>query len=197
MKRAALAFALLTPVLAPFWAPFWAPGARAADAPIIIPTRDVDVLYQADEGGQQLQQRLRWDVKDQLMRVDSPSPGLWMLVNYRNRQIFLVNDPQKSILELGAKAGPLPGQPGGTNFVRRGTEQVAGTPCTQWEATDSQGQPTLACLTSDGVLLQAMRGRVVLIQAQRLTYGPEDPALFKLPDGYTHTRPPAAADEPQ
>ncbi len=185
MKRAALVLALLTPLM---------PGARAADAPLIIPNRDVDVLYQADQGGQTLQQRLRWDVKDQLMRVDSPSPGLWMLVNYRNREIFLVSDPQKSILEMGAKAGPLPGQPGGANFVRRSTEQVAGLPCTQWEATDSQGQPTLACLTSDGVLLRAMRGQVVLIQAQRVAYGPENPALFQLPGGYARSQAPATPD---
>ncbi|MBV9747314.1 MAG: hypothetical protein JO157_00720 [Acetobacteraceae bacterium] len=185
MKRAALALALLTP--------FLALPARAADAPIIVPTRDVDVLYQADQGGQTLQQRLRWDVKDQLMRVDSPSPGLWMLVNYRNRQIFLVSDAQKSILEMSAKAGPLPGQPGGANFVRRGTDQVAGLPCTQWQAMDSQGQDTMACLTSDGVLLRAMRGRVVLIQAQRVAYGPENPALFKLPVGYATNQAPAAA----
>ena len=192
MKRLALAVVLLTPLAAGL-----ASGAHAADAPLIVPTRDVDVLYQADQGGQTLQQRLRWDVKDQLMRVDSPSPGLWMLVNYRNRQIFLVSDPQKSILEMGAKAGPLPGQPGGANFVRRGTEQVAGLPCTQWEATDSQGQPTLACLTSDGVLLRAMRGRVVLIQAQRVAYGPENPALFTLPASYARSQAPAAANEQQ
>ena len=187
MKRAPLALVLLTPFLAPF--------ARAADAPLIVPARDVDVLYQADQGGQTLQQRLRWDVKDQLMRVDSPSPGLWMLVNYRNREIYLVSDAQRSILEMAAKAGPLPGQPGGANFVRRGTEQVAGIPCTQWEAADSQGQDTLACLTSDGVLLRAMRGRVVLIQAQRIAYGPQDPALFKLPASYAVSQAPAATSE--
>ena len=191
MKR--LALALLALPLAPLLAGV----ARAADAPIIVPTRDVDVLYQADQGGQTLQQRLRWDVKDQLMRVDSPSPGVWMLVNYRNRQIDLVSDPQKSILEMGAKAGPLPGQPGGASFVRRGTDEVAGLPCTQWEATDTQGQPTLACLTGDGVLLRAMRGQVVLIQAQRVAYGPEDPALFKLPADYARSQAPAAPEQPQ
>ncbi len=187
MTRAALALALLTP--------FLALPACAADAPLIVPTRDVDVLYQADQGGQTLQQRLRWDVKDQLMRVDLPSPGLWMLVNYRNRQIYLVSDPQKSVLEMSAKAGPLPGQPGGANFVRRGTDQIAGLPCTEWEAADTQGQSTLACLTSDGVLLRAMRGHVVLIQAQRVAYGPENPALFKLPAGYAVSQAPAAAGE--
>lgn len=196
MKRAALALALalLMPLLAPRWTSAAAAGQQQ---PIIIPTRDVDVLYQANEGGQLLEQRLRWDVKDQLMRVDSPSPGLWMLVSYRNREIFMVDDQQKSILEIPAKAGPLPGQPGGTNFVRRGQEEIADYPCTQWEATDSQGQNTLACLTSDGVLLQAMRGRVVLIQAKHVAYGPQDPALFKLPTGYTRTQAPAATDEPQ
>lgn len=129
------------------------------------------------------------------MRVDSPSPGIWMLVRYDNRQIFLVSDPQKSILELGAKAGPLPGQPGGTNFTQRGTDQVAGTSCTEWEAMDTQGQPTLACLTDSGVLLRAMRGKVVLIQAQRVTFGTQDPTLFKLPDGYARTQAPGSNEQ--
>jgi hypothetical protein len=188
MTRLTLAAALLA-------APVLVASARAADpaSPLIIPTRDVSVLYQADQGGQTLQQRLRWDARDQLMRVDSPSPGLWMLVNYRNRQIYLVNDPQKSVLEMGATAGPLPGQPGGMNFTRQGTDQVAGLPCTNWAATDTQGQPTLACLTDDGVLLRAMRGRLVLIQAQQVAYSPQDPAEFKLPDGYAHAQAPGAA----
>ena len=185
MKCLALAAAALL-------APIIVGAARAADAPAIVPTRDVDVLYQAEQNGQALQQRLRWDMNDQLMRVDSPSPGLWMLVNYRNRSIDLVNDPDRSILELGATAGPLPGQPGGTSFVRRGSNQIAGVPCTDWQATDTQGQPTIACLTVDGVLLRAMHGDQVLIQASRVTYGPQDPALFQLPAGYTRSQAPAA-----
>lgn len=187
MKRLVFAFVSVL-----FAAPL---GAYAADAPIIVPTRDVDVLYQTDQGGTTLEQRLRWDSKDQLMRVDSPSPGLWMLVEYRDRQIFMVSEPQKSILEMGATAGPLPGQPGGQTFTRRGADKVAGTPCTQWEATDSQGQPTLACLTDDGVLLRAMRGRVVLIQAKRVTFGTQDPALFKLPDGYQRIQAPVSGEQ--
>jgi hypothetical protein len=188
-RRLAFAAALLTalPCLG---------GARAADpAPVIVPTRDLDVLYQTDQGGQRLEQRLRWDARDQLMRVDSPSPGLWMLVEYHGRRIFMVSDPQKSILEMGAVAGPLPGQPGGATFTRRGTDQVAGVACTQWEATDTQGQATLACLTDDGVMLRAMRGRAVLIQAQRVTYGPQDPAIFKLPDGYARIQAPASNEQ--
>ncbi len=185
MTRLALAVALLSAPLA----------AHAADAPVVVPTRDVDVLYQTDQGGTMLEQRLRWDAKDQLMRVDSPSPGLWMLVDYRNRRIYMVSEPQKSILEIGATAGPLPGQPGGQNFTRRATDQVAGTPCTQWEATDTQGQPTLACLTDNGVLLRAMRGRVVLIQAKRVTFGVQDPALFKLPDAYQRIQAPAPNEQ--
>jgi hypothetical protein len=183
MKRLALAALLASTA---------AGAAVAADTPAIVPTRDVDVLYQAEQNGQTLQQRLRWDMNDQLMRVDSPSPGLWMLVNYRNRTIDLVNDPDRSILDLGKTAGPLPGEPGGTSFVRRGSNQIAGIPCTDWQATDTQGQPTLACLTADGVLLRATRGDQVLIQASRVTYGPQNPALFQLPAGYTRSQPPPA-----
>ena len=189
MTRATLALALS---LAASAAPL---AARAADAPLIVPTRDVDVTYQTDQGGQRLQQRLHWDAKDQFMRVDSPSPGLWMLIEYRNRRVFVVSDPQKSIVETNATAGPLPGQPGGVNFTRRGTDQVAGVPCTDWEAMDTQGQPTVACITDDGVMLRAMRGRTVLLQAQRVAYGPQDPALFRLPDGYARIQGPGPNEQ--
>ena len=70
--------------------------------------------------------------------------------------------------------------------MRRGQDQVAGLPCTEWETRDSQGQPALTCFTADGVMLRARRGAAVLAIATRVAYGPMDPALFNAPPGYNH-----------
>ncbi len=169
-------------------------AARAQDAPHITPTRDVDIVYRAAQapGAPEVTQRLRWDTADQLLRVDSPSPGLWMLVSYGNRTIDMVSEPNRSILELGATAGPLPGQPGGATFTRHGAAEIAGLACTDWQATDTQGQQTIACITEDGVMLRAMRAGRVLIQAERVTYGKQPANIFALPSDYARSKAPDA-----
>ena len=167
------------------------PLAAQAAAPVIIPTRDVDVLYQSAQGGKPVEQRLRWDAQDRLLRVDSPSPGLWMLVNYSNRIIYVVSDLAKSILQMPATTGPLPGQPGGADYKRKSSSTIAGLSCINWQTTDDAGTVTVACLTADGVLLRVARGDAVLIQAVHVAYGPQAADLFKLPGGYARGTAPA------
>lgn len=130
------------------------------------------------------------------MRVDTPAPGVYMIVDYAARRMSMVSDRDRGAVDMaaGAGAGPLPGAPGGGAsgggadgagaYARRGADRVAGLPCTEWQTTDSEGAPTLACITEDGVLLRARRGREVLVQAVRVQYGPQDPAAFRVPDGY-------------
>ncbi len=169
-------------------------SAYAQEVPHITPTRDVDVTYRAAPapGSDAPTQRLRWDTADQLLRVDSPSPGLWMLVSYGNRTIDMVSDRNRSILELGAVAGPLPGQPGGAAYARGGTAQIAGLGCTDWQVTDTQGQQIVACITGDGVMLRAVRAGRVLIEAQQVVYGKQPGAIFQLPAGYARSKAPGA-----
>ncbi len=114
----------------------------------------------------------------------------------------MVSERSHGVLDLPAPAGGLPGQAapqatlGGAPFTRRGSSQVAGLPCTEWETRDLQGQATLTCFTDDGVLLQARHGAQVLVQATRVAYGVMDPSAFAVPPGYAHEAPRTAPPQP-
>ena len=167
-------------------APAW-----AQDRPPTTPTRDVDVTYQAGQGDRIVQQRSRFRASDQRLRVDTPTPGVYAIVDYRAHTLAMVSDAEQAVLDMPAPADTAPGGvaagQGGARFVRRETDQVAGLTCTEWETTDTAGLPTLACFTDDGVMLRARRGAQLLVVAGRVAYGTQDPAAFTVPPGYAHT----------
>jgi len=167
-------------------APAW-----AQDRSPTTPTRDVDVTYRAGQGDKVVQQRSRFRASDQRLRVDTPTPGVYAIVDYRARTLAMVSDAEQAVLDMpapaGAAAGGVPAGQDGARFVRRGTDQVAGLTCTEWETTDTAGLPTLACFTDDGVMLRARRGAQLLVVADRVAYGTQDPAVFTVPPGYAHT----------
>lgn len=170
--------------------PAWA----GPDRPLTMPARDVDITYTAGQtgpGGQAVVQRSRWSAGLRKMRLDTPTPGVYLIVDYAEHTMAMVSDRDRGVLDLQAPPGALPGQtvPAGASFSRRGGGQVAGLPCTEWETADNQGQATLACFTDDGVLLEARRGAQVLVQATRVAYGDLDAADFTVPPSYNHERP--------
>ena len=59
--------------------------ALAAEKPVTRPTRDVDVTYRAEVGGKPMQQRIRVAAAAGKTRIDTPSPGLYMLVDRARR----------------------------------------------------------------------------------------------------------------
>ena len=164
----------------------------AQEGPAALPTRDVDVSYRSEQGGQVMEQRSRFALGPQRMRLDTPTRGLYMIVDYRSHAMFVVSDADKGVLDMPAPPAAVPGGVRAGSYVRRGQDQVAGLPCTEWETRDSQGQPALTCFTADGVMLRARRGTAVLAIATRVAYGPMDPALFTAPAGYNHVAKSAA-----
>ena len=140
-----------------------------------LPTRDVDVTYAA---AQNVSQRWRFRVADQKLRLDPPTAGLHMIIDYPAHTMAVVNDRDRTVLMLAAP--PAPGRTG----TARGTGQVMGQACTEWEQRDSQNQPTLACYTADGVMLRARRGDAIMVQATALRYAAPDAAAFTVPAGY-------------
>jgi len=164
------------------------------DRPPAMPTRDVDVTYRAGQGDQAVGQRSRWSAEVRKLRLDTPTPGVYVIADYNAHTLAMVSDPARGVLDLEMPAGGLPGQavPGSAGFLRRGMSQVAGLPCTEWETLDRQGQPTLACYTEDGVLLEARHGAQVLVQATRVAYGVLDAATFSIPPSYSHESPRSA-----
>lgn len=158
---------------------------QAQERPTLLPTRDVDIAYRAGPPETPLEQRARYDTRNQRMRLDTPTSGVWFLVDYKTRRAALVSDRDRGVLDMNAPPSIAPGAgPTGT-YVRRGDDRVAGFPCTEWETSDSLNQPTLACFTSDGVMLRARRGTQTLAVATRVTYTPSDPAVFTIPATYS------------
>ena len=176
MKRAALLGLLL------------AVPATAAEHPPIMPQRDVDVTYQVAQpvqGGPALSQRMRWSVTTGRLRVDPPSPGLYMIIDYAKKRMSVVKPADRAVLDVPTAAPGLPGAPAGA-YTRQDTAVVAGLPCTNWQTADAGGQPTQLCLTTDGVMLRASQAGHVLLEATTVNYGPQDPAAFIAPEGFQH-----------
>jgi hypothetical protein len=172
--------------------------ALAEDRPPIVPTRDVDVTYrttQPDRHGapRVLEQRMRWAAASGKLRVDPPTPGIYVIMDYRTRRMSTVHEASHQVLEIDAGATVAgPGAEPSVPFVRRGEAQVAGLRCTEWQTLDTAGLPTLACITADGVLLRAISGGRVLVEASSVRYAPQDPVTFQIPAGYTRVTPPPA-----
>ncbi len=138
MRGVVVALLVLTPV-----------AAAAQERPALIPSRDVDVVYmmvQADAPGgpRVVEERLRWAVAAGRLRIDPPIPGMWMVMDTRTGRLATVRDADRSVLEVQSpQAMPWPAPTASATFQRRGTDTVAGAPCTEWQTADLTGAPTL------------------------------------------------------
>ena len=168
------------------------PAVAQEARPTTLPTRDVDVTYRAGQGDQAVTQRSRWWARERKLRLDTPTPGVYLIVDYPAHTVAMVSDADRGVLDLPAPPGGLPGQGGGGTgstepgaFTPRGSGEVAGLACRKWETLDTMGKPTVACFTPDGVLLEARRGAQVLVQAVRVSYGNLDAAALVVPPSYS------------
>lgn len=173
-----------------------APAVRADVTPLIVPTRDVDVTYQMtgrDNAGNvvTLPERIRWAPGQGLMRVDPPTHGMYVVAETKAHHLSIIRPDERVVLLMESDATDLaPGLAHAQHFEQAGAATVAGLSCTEWHTTDSGGQPATVCLTADGVLLQARNDTRVLVQASSVTYGPLDPAVFRIPADFRTIRPP-------
>lgn len=166
--------------------------ARAAEHPPITPQRDVDITYrltQVREGAGALTQRMRWSVASGRLRVDPPTPGLYMIVDYRAKRMAVVKLAERAVLDVSTAGPGLPGAAAG-DYRRQDEAVVAGLACTNWLTTDAAGRATTLCLTGDGVMLRAAQAGQALLEATAVQYGAQDPAAFVPPDGFTHVASP-------
>lgn len=165
-----------------------APAAWAQDRPQAVPTRDVDVLYRANAGGHPVQQRYRFAFSIEKVRIDTPSPGLYVIVDRGSQHMDMVSEGDRSVLELPYDpARSMAGVGAGRAYDRLGPDTIAGTPCTEWRTADKAGSPVTICMTEDGVLLRARAGATVLVEALRVAYVKQDPAVFAIPAGFART----------
>lgn len=163
-----------------------------ADAPAAVkPTRDVDITYKVPvgRGGKTaILQRLRYSAVLHRQRVDLPTSGNWIMLDFATHRMAMVRDESHEIVDLPAPdATSLPNY--GAGFTRIGPASVAGLPCTEWRTRDTRGQATVACYTDDGVLLRARGDRGVLMEAIDVGYRPQGADVFALPQGYSRQQP--------
>ena len=161
-------------------------GAGAA-RPLLRPIHDVDVTYAMDAGdGTTLHERLRWRATAQQLRLDPPTAGLYVIIDLAAKRMSTVRTADRTVIETAAPDN-VTGMPdsAAAAAVRRGTDQVVGLACTDWDMTDAAGEVARLCLTDDGVLLRARAGGRTLLNAETVVTGPLDAALFQVPAGYT------------
>ena len=161
--------------------------ALAQTAPVVQPTRDVDVTYRVPvpgAPGPYLLQRLRWSAAHRQQRVDLPSSGNWMVLDFNAHRMSLVRDDSRQVIEL-----PSPAEADGSRagYTRVAASEVAGLPCIEWRTVDTRGAETLACYTEDGVLLRATSGTRVLMEAVHIGYEAQADSVFQTPAGYART----------
>ncbi len=158
--------------------------ARAEAPDAVRPTRDVDVTYRVPVGsGTAVLQRLRYSAGLHRQRVDLPTSGNWMMLDFAAHRMAMVRDETHEVVDL-----PAP-QQSDAPFVRVGPAEVAGLACTEWRTRDSRGQESIACYTQDGVMLRARQEVRTLMEAIDVHYGTLPGAVFAVPEGYSHQRP--------
>jgi hypothetical protein len=181
-------------VVLALWLAWASPG--LADQPLLHPSRDVDVTYRAaaPPGGKEIEQRVRWLAASQTMRIDPPSPGLHVIIDYVARRMSVVRDATRSVVEMAApdSVANVIGGAAATGFARRGEATVAGRACVEWQTLDHGAHPALVCITDDGVLLRAGTTEQIRVTAISVQYAPQDPAAFLVPADYARLMPGAA-----
>ncbi len=161
-------------------------GASAETArPQLLPTRDVDVSYSIIQNGHTLPQRIRWTAGARLLRIDPPIQGLFVIVDYDRKRMSMVRDAEHAAVDMDAPAAVLAGLQNRLDTTTRGAdERVAGLTCTNWQTTDAANKPATVCITADGVLLQVRSQGQVVLTASSVRYGPQQAALFQVPEDY-------------
>jgi hypothetical protein len=166
----------------------------AAERPANLqPTRDVAVSYRVT-GPEQGEMRVTFSAAAEAIRTDyagfgPPGP---VIADIRNRRVVMLLEDQRmarihllSEPEIRTFREPEPG----TRFTRLGTERIAGHACTLWRITPAMpgAPPVTMCLTEDGVMLRTEEGEQ-RAEAVQVTYAPQDPALFRIPQGWQVVR---------
>ncbi len=132
-----------------------------------------------------LTQRMRWSIAAGRLRVDPPSPGLYMIVDYHAKRMAVVKVADRAVLDVSTAGPGLPGASAGS-YTRQDAADIAGLHCTNWLTADAGGHDTTLCLTEDGVMLRASQDGRVLLQATGVQYGAQDPSAFLPPEGFRH-----------
>ncbi len=165
----------------------------AQEQPSMRPNRDVEVEYRSsglpqgpvDDPGRSV--TMRFSSKSSRIRIDGAEGRGYAILDIGTGRMIIVMAERKMYIDRPADPGMVSMfQATNTAFRKTGTDNVAGVPCTTYDATISErtGQ---VCLTGDGVMLRAKssqpdRNRV--LEAVKVTYTEQPASLFETPPGY-------------
>lgn len=162
-------------------------AAQAQDRPQIFPARDVAVTYRVAGGGADGEVTMIWSAAQRLMRMNMPEGAGYMVADHQNQRGFMVMEAMRMIMDVPMQqAAGYQKEFENARFTRGGSERIAGTECTVWRY-QGQAQSGEACITADGVMLRAngsAQGQQGRMEATRVVYAPQDPSLFRRPQGY-------------
>jgi hypothetical protein len=146
------------------------------------------VTYRAGDGSEL---RVAWLVAERKVRLDLPDIAVLHDMP-ANTATTLAHEQRTVVQESGDPGGLFFGglvQPD-EQLIRQGAARIANHDCTEWRILwpDSGQRGKLACMTEDGVplrLVVPLYGPAWLeVLAVRVEYGPQDPARFRVPEGY-------------
>lgn len=178
-----LATALTSSILA---LPLLAAPALAQQSPNLLPARDVAVTFRLT-GSDRMPGDINaaWLSSQRVLRVDNASAPGWLMVEQPSQRAFMVMEGQRLVMRLppAPEIAMLLDRPESQGRITRlGRRTIAGMGCTDWRIERRDGKGGTACLTQDGVLLRAQQaGRKEVLEATRVSYGPQDPTRFRLP----------------
>ncbi|WP_207540891.1 hypothetical protein [Sabulicella rubraurantiaca] len=161
-----------------------------------MPTRDVAVRYQVPNAPPTTDS-VAWLVSEGRVRTEGRAltQRVVHVIDTRSGNVTAVLDADRTYHDLGRMASTMMqdhsfARPG-IRLTREGSDRVAGHACTVWRVQaqgSDPGEVRRACITEDGVPLRLVEGTgsdaETLYEATQVTYGPQDPARFRVPQGY-------------
>jgi hypothetical protein len=134
--------------------------AGAEEPPRLLPTRDVDIIYEVTPPSQpRIRERVRYRAAELLERVDGPHNST-TIFDRHTHEMTIINSANRTVLKLDMPQQPQ--EPGPKVTLKRGNESVvAGLHCVDWSWTEDVETRTV-CITGDGVLLRFLiNGQIV------------------------------------
>ena len=182
-----------------------AAAAGAEPAPRVLPGRDVTVSYRVSgpameaipflgAGNAPSDMRLSWNAGSQRLMVSAPGRAQRLLVDLPGHRATVLDDGMRAALFLPMRDTDVQGLTmANARFTRRGTAQVAGERCTEWDVRSNRSAGTV-CITGDGVPLRGegdVNGRHGAFTATAVNTSPVDPAGLAVPAGYNRIEMPS------
>jgi hypothetical protein len=182
--------------------------ARAADLPVLAPTKDVVVTYKLTGAARQngapkmqvtyaSQGRVRLDF---FRYVEAKVPVASLIFDPPANVVTTVLLEKHGYLRrdvgtLVSPAAPLNDKMG---FKRQGAATVAGLPCTDWDVSNGTAAQGTACVTDDGVVLRMTRTKPDgVMEALGVQYGAVPAGTFTPPADFTLLNPKPTGGPPQ